>query len=98
VKLIDITQGNGNAQDNPHPARVEVFPLDWGTVGHVLYGAGCAFIPSPYREAALMAWIGYHLSQHDAGESWARTGGEFIELATGLVIGALIVRSRKGKR
>jgi hypothetical protein len=78
----------------PHPAEVQIFS-DPMSIGHVGWGILAAVVPSPYREALLMAFTGYQVSQTASGESWQRTGGEFIELALGLVAGAFAMRYAK---
>jgi len=73
----------------PHPAEVQVFS-DAMSIAHVGWGMLAAVMSSPYREALLMAFTGYQVSQTASGESWQRTGGEFIELALGLCAGSLL--------
>jgi hypothetical protein len=71
-----------------HPAIIDVFS-DSGSLLHVGLGAAMAYIDPPWRGPVLASFIGYQVSQAQSGESWSRTGGEFFELALGMVLGYL---------
>lgn len=74
-----------------HPAKVDVF-TDIGSLGHLALGFGVAALGAPGGSATLAAFIGYEVSKLDSGETWARIGGKFIELAIGIILGALLLR------
>jgi hypothetical protein len=69
-----------------YPAQVQMF-CDAGSVAHFLYGmvAGSDVVGSRGAVVMLSLFIGYQVSQLEAGASWSRTGGEFLEFAVGML-------------
>jgi hypothetical protein len=73
------------------PARVEMF-CDPGSIVHFLYGlvAGSDVVGSKGAIIMLALFIGYQISQLQAGASWSRTGGEFMEFSLGMLGGVAL--------
>ena len=85
-----------NSSSGGYPAQVTVFD-DIGSLGHLLFGflAGSGAVTSKTAIALLAGFIGYQVSQAQAGEPWSRTGGEFIEFALGM-LGGMSMREVTG--
>lgn len=70
------------------PAQVTLF--EWpGSLGHLLYGFLCGsdWVTPKTAVMLLAGFIGYQVSQAQAGEPWSRTGGEFLEFGLGMLAG-----------
>ena len=79
--LVDLSP----SFDNDHPANVDIFSDIYSAV-HVALGAIVGNLPPNDQLMAFSLFIGYQLSQIGSGESFERTGGEFIEFATGVLL------------
>ena len=79
-----------------HPAKLDVF-ADAGSIAHITAGFLAGFIPAPYEVATLAVFTGYQVSQAETGESWQRTGGEFIEFAIGILLAKLVQVGMRGR-
>jgi hypothetical protein len=78
-----------SVQTGGHPASVELF-ADSGSIVHLLFGmlAGSYMVAPKDSVLMLAAFTGYQVSQAQSGESWSRTGGEFLEFAIGMLLGS----------
>jgi hypothetical protein len=77
-----------NSESEGYPATVEMFAGP-GSFIHLAIGylAGSR-IASPKLSLAILAgFAGYQVSQAASGESWSRTGGEFLEFTLGFLGG-----------
>lgn len=77
---------------DPHTANLEVFDDSMSWL-HVAWGL-VAGLQDPVVMAAMMAaFTGYQVSQAQDNEPWQRTGGEFLEMAVGLIIAEIVKRN-----
>jgi hypothetical protein len=70
------------------PRRAQIF-TDSGSWGHLGWGVLTGVLPPHAAVGSLAIFTGYQLSEGQQ-EPWARTGGEFFELALGIFIGSMI--------
>ena len=77
-----------NSDHSLVPAKCELF-CDSGSVAHVLYGAvaGSDVVSAKGALIMLALFVGYQITQLQAGASWTRTGGELLEFGIGMLGG-----------
>ena len=85
---LELTLNPASVAAGGTPATVELFAGS-GSFFHLMVGylAGSQIVTPKLSTAILSAFIGYQVSQAAAGESWSRTGGEFLEFALGFLGG-----------
>ena len=88
-ELITLNAGSGGI-----PATIAMF-TDSGSLFHLAIGYLAGSVTPKMAIAILAAFIGYQVSQAQAGESWTRTGGEFLEFTLGFLAAMFLPQAQR---